>query len=253
MAPAAPPVPTSGVSLVPLIGLNEVVAVASTVIPDRESDGQSSIDGPTEGERPALLHPYEWTMAATMSRARRPTFVAGRIALRAAALAAAPSVVVPPLLVDHRGAPQLPRGVLGSISHKRTRAIAIALAGTHGFVGIDLETRPHARDAHRPSIAPRILTAREQDQIHALDPLAHREATLLRFALKEAIYKAIDPLVQRYVGFTEVELDVHDDGAVDVHLMLPEFAHVAPAVHAQWFAEDAWLVALARCRPGHAP
>jgi 4'-phosphopantetheinyl transferase EntD len=231
----------SHVSLVPFIATGETVAVASVPVPS------VPVDAAAVGAE--SLHEDEIARAASMSAHRRETFLAGRAALRFASRATAPQLELPALLTDHRGAPQLPSGVVGSISHKRTRAVAAALAGARGHIGIDLEGRASSADLHRPSIATRILTARELDAIHALDPLAHREATLLRFALKEAIYKAIDPIVQRYVGFTEVELDVHDDGQVTVHLLLPEFAHVAPAVHAQWFIDDVWFIALARSHP----
>ncbi len=72
-------------------------------------------------------------------------------------------------------------------------------------VGVDLEHRPTARDLARPSIARRILTAPELDALAELDadPLAQRERVILSFAIKEAVYKAIDPTVQRYVQFTD--------------------------------------------------
>ena len=200
------------------------------------------------------LHSAEAALAMTLPTSRRAAFVAGRVALRAAIHAVAPGtddvplLLARPLLRTTRGAPTLPAGVLGSISHKRTHALAIALAGNRGHVGVDLEERPNATDALRPSIAPRILTAREQDALTSLDPLAHRDATLLRFALKEAIYKAIDPIVGRYVRFTEVEVGVHDDGRADVRLLLPEFAQQFWHVVARWHRDDRWIVATARSR-----
>jgi|GEM_PF-1073326 len=252
----------SHVARLPFLATGETVAVASVPIDETAAGGvatefaQANDDREPAGQRFSLssrlvepLHLDEIALAETMSALRRETFLAGRLALRSASRATIPSLELPALLTDHRGAPQLPIGVLGSISHKRTRAVAAAIAGTRGHVGIDLEGRARVADLDRPSIAKRILTVRELDDIRALDPLAHREATLLRFALKEAIYKAIDPIVQRYVGFTEVELDVHDDGQVEVKLLLPEFAHVAPAVHAQWFIDDVWFIALARAHP----
>lgn len=279
---AAPP----HVALIPFLATGEAIAVASVPIDDRSTDDNTLStareaaagpgartsaaadagvdDGATPSGRASLheashevvqemvqevLHDDEIAHAANMTALRRATFLAGRVALRSASRATAPFLELPALLTDHRGAPRLPTGVLGSVSHKRTRAVAAALANARGHVGIDLEGRAIEADLQRPSIATRILTARELDAISALDPLAHREATLLRFALKEAIYKAIDPIVQRYVGFTEVALDVHADGQVDVELLLPEFAHVAPAVHAQWFIDDVWFIALARAHP----
>lgn len=204
--------------------------------------------------RSGALHAAEADLAFTLPTVRRSAFVAGRIALRAAIVAVAPGqgaephLPARPLLRTTRGAPALPPGVLGSISHKRTHAVAIALASEPGpgHLGIDLENRPQKHDPPRPSIASRILTPREQDQLSALREFAHADATRLRFALKEAVYKAIDPIVERYVSFTEVEVDVFDDGRVDVHLLLPELVGQGWQVAAQWRRDARWILATAR-------
>jgi 4'-phosphopantetheinyl transferase EntD len=98
-----------------------------------------------------------------------------------------------------RGAPIVPRGH-GSIAHKSggDRVIAVAIAAPH-LVGIDVE---RALPPRQP-IERRILTPREQAALGD-----DRAEVALVFALKEAIYKAIDPVVRRYVGFTEVEIDL---------------------------------------------
>lgn len=198
----------------------------------------------------SVLHPEESALAESLSESRRAAFVAGRLALRAALSAAAPGLAVTPLLRTGRGGPLVQRGASGSISHKRTRAIALAAPEATGarHIGIDLEHRPSAdsvvadHSAKHRSLAERILTSRELDALHALDALAYREATVLRFALKEAVYKAIDPEVQRYVGFKEVELDVGAE-LVQVTLLLPERPNVA--VRASWWMDDEWIVATA--------
>lgn len=224
----------------------------------------------------AWLHSAERAVACTLAPHRREAYTAGRRALRAALQRIAPDAGAMPLLSTARGAPRLPAGFVGSISHKRTRAIAIvapdsayvpgidgnviAGAGVNAgvnagaltdvsdtvFLGLDLEDRPQEDALTRPSIARRILTVHEQAAIAHLAPLPHREATMLRFALKEAVYKAIDPIVHRYVGFTEVELDVHDDGKATVRLLLREFDAALIQIHAHWRAEANYLVAVAR-------
>lgn len=247
---------TERASLVPLGERADAGMLAWTSIRTPHPDSDPSHD---EQHLSALvesgaLHSAEAALAMTLPAVRRAAFVAGRVALRAAIHAVAPGkdnvplLLARPLLRTTRGAPTLPTGVLGSISHKRTHALAIALTGDRGHVGVDLEERPPEADALRPSIAPRILTLREQDAIASLDPVAHREATLLRFALKEAIYKAIDPIVERYVRFTEVEVDVHDDGRADVRLLLPEFSEQFWHVDAHWHRDEKWIVATARSR-----
>lgn len=195
------------------------------------------------------LHAAEAKMADLLPLARRGTFVGGRLAMRAALATAMTHQDIPPVLRNARGAPVLPPGVTGSISHKRDLALAAVTRadGTLRHLGIDLEQRPTERDLERPSIAPRILTAHERAELAAerLDALAERERLLVHFAVKEAVYKAIDPVVQRYVGFTEVELIVDALGTAEVSLLLPEPQVQELQVSAQWYVDGEWIVATA--------
>jgi len=153
----------------------------------------------------ASLDPAEQRRAHELSEVRRRDFVAGRSALHLALASGAP------ILSDDRGAPILPAGWVGSLSHKGPRAAALVAPAGDGHVGLDLE---HA-EPPRHDIARRILTPREQAAL----PDRGRAVTL-RFAIKEAIYKALDPYLRRYIGFLEVELDVTGD-AVTVTTPLP--------------------------------
>ncbi|MCB9571084.1 MAG: 4'-phosphopantetheinyl transferase superfamily protein [Kofleriaceae bacterium] len=108
-----------------------------------------------------------------------------------------------PLLADDRGAPVLPAGVLGSVSHKAGLAVALATgdgAAAGWRVGVDVEAVTGAR----VDISRRILTDAELAEVAGLDGEARARAVALRFSIKEAVYKAIDPFVRRYVGFREV-------------------------------------------------
>lgn len=198
------------------------------------------------------LHGEEAAMADQLPIARRGTFVGGRLAMRAALTGALPTMVIPPVLRTPRGAPQLPGGVTGSISHKRDLALAAATAQDAAVqhLGVDLERRPTAADLARPSIAHRILTAAERAALaaEALDPLRERERVLVHFAVKEAVYKAVDPFVSRYVPFAEVELRLDDAGTADVTLHLPEPIIREVRVAAQWYLDGEWIVATAFSR-----
>lgn len=229
------------------------IAATITELPFLEHGVLASV--PIDRERDAAdehtavdLHGDEQRLAESMPPLRRAAFVAGRRALRAAIQRVSPNDAQAPLLHTRRGAPQLPTGMTGSISHKRTRAIAIAATSSGEKLGLDLEHRPTSRDLARPSLARRILTEHERTKIASAEPLAHREATLLHFALKEAVYKSIDPYVERYVRFTEVELDIHDDGTASVRLFLPELSDNSVNVSAAWRLDDEWIVAMARSR-----
>lgn len=206
------------------------------------------------------LHKSEAQLALKLGQARRASFVAGRLAM---AQALADSQVLlnrtsrAPILRSIRGAPVMPAGIPGSISHKELLALAVVVppsdAGTHRirFVGIDLESRPTTRDMLKPSLAARILTETELEMLRATNADAQVELDLLRthFAIKEAVYKAIDPFVQRYVRFSEVELPIvgtelkAGDTAVD--LLLPEMKGGDIAVRAQWIVSNDWIVATA--------
>ena len=134
----------------------------------------------------AKLPAGERARAETFSPIRRRDFVAGRTALHA--LLGGVEIGV-----SDRHAP-IATGWTCSISHKGNRAAAIAAPAGDGFVGIDLELAA----APKLDITKRIVTPREVQPSGA-------EITRV-FAIKEAIYKAIDPIVARYVGFLEVEL-----------------------------------------------
>ena len=97
-------------------------------------------------------------------------------------------------------------------------------------MGVDLELAvPSRRD-----IAARILTPRE------LAALTDRgRGATLRFSIKEAIYKAVDPFVRRYVAFTEVELDVTDDGIAHVVSALPLHIETTWREHAGFWLSTA--------------
>jgi phosphopantetheine--protein transferase-like protein len=113
----------------------------------------------------------------------------------------------------------MPSGFVGSVSHKRELAVAIAARSAPTpltTIGIDVEiARPPRTD-----IAPRVLTAGERAALAGLDAAARDAAVLLRFAAKEAIYKALDHWVQRLVSFQEVEIVAGPDGGLRATLSL---------------------------------
>ena len=174
----------------------------------------------------ARLPELERARAAALSPNRRREFIAGRTALHLALGSDAA------ILSDDRGAPALPPGWVGRRDQRGGELALVAPAGT-GHIGVDLE---HAA-APRTDIARRILTPREQAQLPDRD-----RAVTLRFSIKEAIYKALDPYVRRYVGFTEVELEFAGD-AVTVTTALPF------AIAATWREHAGYWLATARAVP----
>ena len=110
----------------------------------------------------------------------------------------------------------LPAGYTGSISHKRTIAVGMVGRDHEGRLGVDIEDY----GPPRPTIETAVLCKEELDVISTLQGEARWMAVLLRFSLKEAIYKAIDPYVRRYVGFHEVCVHPDTNGGAQVRLML---------------------------------
>jgi 4'-phosphopantetheinyl transferase EntD len=151
----------------------------------------------------AALSSEERSYASGLPPARRVTWVGGRVALRAA-LADLGLDAAGPILATPRGGPALPAGVAGSIAHKRTLAVALAaVAPADVTLGVDVELER----APRIDISERVLTPTERRRMDALEGPARDAAVLRAFAAKEAIYKALDPWLRRYVRFDEVEVD----------------------------------------------
>ena len=160
------------------------------------------------------LHVDERAYAQGLSGHKRQQWIAGRLAARQAVRALGKDMGA--LLTDARGAPIAPNHLAISISHKGRYAVAIASRGSHGSLGIDLEDI--GRD--RRHIAPKILREEELRDVQALPEERQWLAVLLRFSLKEAIYKALAPRLQRYIAFHEASICGITDGSAEVQLCL---------------------------------
>ncbi|MEZ4321088.1 MAG: 4'-phosphopantetheinyl transferase superfamily protein [Myxococcota bacterium] len=169
---------------------------------------------PVPDEILATLPPEEAAHARELRGYRQVQYVGGRIALRQACgqLGVRPG----PLLSTERGAPRVPEGVVGSVSHKRDLAVGMAARAGMGTLGVDLEDYA----PERLRIMEHILTPPECEEVRALPVDRQWIEVLLRFSIKESIYKAVDPFVGRYVGFHEAEVrpDLHGAAAVTLNL-----------------------------------
>jgi 4'-phosphopantetheinyl transferase EntD len=172
----------------------------------------------------ADLHPAEAAHARTLGGFRQVQFAGGRLALRG--LFDEIEVAAAPVLSDGYGAPVLPPGIIGSVTHKQDLAIAILARGEPGL-GVDLEDT----DRDRPGVARRVLRAEELAEVEALPPERQWTETAIRFALKEAVYKALHPFLLRYIGFGEVAIRTSPDGSDTVVPHLPEGPFVFTARH----------------------
>jgi 4'-phosphopantetheinyl transferase EntD len=157
-------------------------------------------------------------------------------------------IEAPPVLIDDRGAPTLPQGVGGSISHKEELAVALVARETGGAcIGVDLEIdRPRTID-----ISSKVLTRGELHEVAHLAPAERDREVLLRFSAKEAIYKALDPFVRRYVGFLEVSVTPRPDGTAEVQATLPE--KTSFAIEVRWRFVQGSILTTARVEAASLP
>lgn len=153
---------------------------------------------------------------------------------------------------DERRAPQVAYPFAVSIAHKRAaqKIYALALAIRHESayptpikytVGVDLER------IHKPERDLKKRIAVEQEEIFYQSAQKHMQqkqddawlTTLRLFAGKEALYKAIDPIYRRMIGFREVAL------LPALPTMLPVSSSKTPEIHADnasmYHAHLLWL------------
>jgi phosphopantetheinyl transferase (holo-ACP synthase) len=125
-------------------------------------------------------------------------FAAGRAAAtRAAQEAGLPHGVVGR---DAAGRPTPVAGSVVSISHTRGMAVALVAPARGGRVGVDVESLQPSR----PLVAEAVLTAGELEAAGRFREGARWTETLVRFSLKEAIYKATSPARQGSLKFHDV-------------------------------------------------
>jgi len=160
------------------------------------------------------LHPDERSAAVRHRAFRLTSFVGGRLAAHGAIMGLGGPFTG--IGTNEHGAPCPPPGIALSITHKKHLAVAIAARSELGDLGIDLE----CLEPERPGIANKILRPEEEQRIGLLPEERRWTATIVRFSIKEAIYKALAPRLQRYIGFDEAAVALRTDGCADIRLHL---------------------------------
>ncbi len=184
------------------------------------------------------LHAGERAFAAGLAPRRRHTWIGGRLALRAAL--GRIGIACGAILSTARGAPALTTGIAGSVSHKDRFAVALADLTGEWRIGVDYEPLVPPRER----IERKVLTPEERKDWLLLPEDTRWEYTLRRFSIKEAVYKAIDPFLGRFVGFDEVTVAPGASGEVDVR---PLF-ETRLRIEARWTPLCGGLLATARAR-----
>jgi len=98
---------------------------------------------------------------------------------------------------DSEGAPIWPKGVSGSISNikKKTEFTAVSVSKSLRSIGIDIELLSRAETAFRC----RSMFLKEEISVSPVE-------SLLCFSAKEAIYKALHPLIKKRFWFSAVSV-----------------------------------------------
>jgi len=104
-----------------------------------------------------------------------------------------------PVLKATAGMPQWPDGIVGSLAHDSTVAVA-ALARRADFLSIGVDIEP--AEGLDPGLLDLVATERERAEI-SNSPLQGR----LLFAIKEAVYKAAYPLDGVFLDHHDVEVN----------------------------------------------
>lgn len=119
--------------------------------------------------------------------------------------------------------PVWPRGVVGSISHSKTRVAAIAsLDSTVKGLGVDIEEVIPTKTAN--DIQGQIIFGKEVERLQHPTMTKDLIFTLI-FSLKESFFKAAYPQVKRYFGFEAVALETIDSDNQQLVFTLREDLH----------------------------
>ena len=142
-------------------------------------------------------------LPASLNRAvpkRQAEFLAGRYCAHRASEALGCRLNDLPIGPDR--APVWPESMVGSITH--TDGLAACLVGPkHRYRGLGLDMEGVIPESSIDALHSLIVVDEERAVLDSLGD--ERQALTLLFSAKEAIYKAIQPTVQRYVDFKEVQ------------------------------------------------
>ncbi|HEU5428113.1 MAG TPA: 4'-phosphopantetheinyl transferase superfamily protein [Actinocrinis sp.] len=169
----------------------------------------------------AVLFPEEEAELALAVEKRRLEFTTVRHCARTALvrLGVAPVAILP----GHRGAPQWPAGIVGSMTHcAGYRAAVVARSDELATIGVDAE--PH--EALPPEVLSTVTVPEERERLERLaarEPAVHWDRLL--FSAKESVYKAWFPLTGRWLDFAEASVDFgtpeRESGSFYARLLVP--------------------------------
>lgn len=179
----------------------DVLALRAALF-DRVSDRVSMAVLPQSAHWIADLHPVERKRVDTAVAKRQREFATGRACARRAL--AEMGVATAYVAGSASRRPHWPDDTVGSITHCDGVAAA-AVARSDALVAVGLDAEPLG--ALEPGVVDMVLTDGERRRHAAPGDPAHRRI----FSCKETVYKCLNPIVDHYFGFQDV--DIVFDGA----------------------------------------
>ena len=150
--------------------------------------------------------PAEAVAMAAMTPKRRREFTAGRLAARGAM--AEVGHFGHPVPMDADRAPIWPQGLVGSISHTTSSAIALA-ADNSNFRSLAVDLEPDA--PLDPALFEEILTEHEIRFLQTCRTEMRGRLARLFFSAKECAYKCQYPLTRALFGFDGFQIQLNQD------------------------------------------
>lgn len=159
-----------------------------------------------------------WDIAPLEAATKRQAeYLAGRVCAHEVLRQATGTPAIPAIGADR--APCWPAGTTGSITHGAGLAAAIAARREH-WQGLGLDVEKRLTTARADRLVAQILTPRELRDYRALDEERRALLLTLTFSIKESLFKALYPLVNRRFYFHDAELLVHgEDGQAQLRLL----------------------------------
>ena len=184
------------------------------------------------------LYPEEETVISRAVERRRLEYSTARACARSALIKLGFSSE--PILTGPNGAPQWPRGVVGSITHcEGYRAAAVALADSILGIGIDAEPNHPLPDGLINTIA-------HHDERSRLPRSRYICWDRLLFSAKECVYKIWSPLTGKGLGFEDVSVIFEPgDGSFQANLLGPDNVDDRPQLNTlagRWLADNGLIL-----------
>lgn len=175
---------------------------------------------------------------------RQTEFLAGRLCAREAMRQLDGRLCVPELGEDR--APVWPNDLCGSITHSQGWAAAIVASRQH-WRGLGLDAEHLLSHERAARLAGEILTADELAQMATEPADQHALRVTLTFSIKEALFKALYPLVHKRFYFEDAQLvEWSADGHARLRLLMDLSGewHQGKELEGQFSVRDGQLLSL---------